>query len=126
MPLPATGQVGSQVLDGPPPSPQMAGAGPTGAPSSFAGMAPPIPTQAMAPELLQGGMALASKIGDSLDQLAQTFPDASQDFGQVKDALMSAMAKLVAGGAPPLSPNATGPQFPGGGVDRGIAGGGTV
>lgn len=128
MALPATGQVGQEVLSQPPPSPQLTGAGPTGqqSPFSMKGLAPPLPTNQLPPEILMGMMQAASKVGDVLDGLAQAAPDMAEDFGAVKDQLQIAMAKLMMNGAGATSPSATGPQFPGGGLDRGIAGGGTV
>lgn len=105
----------------------MQGAGPTGQPPSFKGLVPPpIPADQLPPEVLTGMMQAASKIGEMLDSFAQMAPDLAEDFGAVKDQLQVALAKLMAAGAGPTSPNATGPQFPGGGLDRGVAGGGTV
>jgi hypothetical protein len=126
--MPSTAMVGQQVLDGPPPSPQMTGGGPTGQPPvGFKGMAPPaIPSDQLPPEVLTGMMQAASKIGDMLDSFAQMAPDLAQDFGQLKDQLQAVLAKLMQSGAGPTNPTAAGSQFPGGGADRGIAGGGTV
>jgi hypothetical protein len=95
-------------------------------PASFKGLAPPIPSTALPPEVLSGMMQAAVKMGDMLDSFAQMAPDLAQDFGMVKDQLQAALAKLATSGAGPTSPTATGSQFPGGGMDRGIAGGGTV
>lgn len=122
MPFP---NVGAQVLDGPPPSPQLQGGGPTGAfPTSLAGLAPAsagMDSTALPPEILQGVMQAAVKIGDMLDSFSQVTPDLQPDWQQIKDLLQTTLAKLITAGAPPLSPTATGPAFPGGGLDRGIS-----
>jgi|SRR3990172_1341721 len=119
-------QVGSTMLDGPPPSPQLGGASPTGD-LAFAGMAPPpISSGQLPPELLQGAMQVGVKLGDALDSLAQLAPDLAQDFGTIKTLLQNVLAKLITNGAGPTAPTAAGAQFPGGGMDRGIAGGGTA
>lgn len=76
--------------------------------------------------MLTGMMQAGVKIGEMLDSFAQAAPDLAADFGAVKDALQAALAKLMQSGAGPTSQNATGSQFPGGGQDRGIAGGGTI
>jgi hypothetical protein len=125
MALPASGYTGQEVLSQPPPSPQLNGGGPTGQ-FSMNGLAPPVASNALPPAMLQGMMQVATQVGTALDSLAQAAPDLAEDFGAVKDALQAAMAKLMVSGAGPTSPSATGPQFPGGGMDRGIPGSGTV
>ena len=123
------GTVGSTALDGPPPSPQLQGGGPTGQPApTFGGLAPPapIPSGQLPPEVLTGMMQAASKVGDMLDAFAQMAPDLAQDFTSVKDLLQQTLAKLMIAGAGPTSPTASGSQAPMGGLDRGLAGGGTV
>lgn len=117
------------VLDGPPPSPQMMGGGPTGGatPFSLAQMAPPqVPSAQMPPEILTGLMQAATKIGELLDSFAQVAPDKAMDFAQIKDQLALILADLVQAGAGPTAPTATGAAFPGGGMEKGIAGPGSV
>lgn len=120
---------GSQTLDGPPPSPQMAGAGPMGGatPMSLSQLAPPqVPSAQMPPEILTGLLQASQKIGELLDSFAQVAPDLAMDFSALKDQLAMILAKLVQSGAGPTAPTATGPAFPGGGMDRGLSGPGTM
>lgn len=129
MPFPQSQSAGSaDQLSGPPPSPQGAGGGPTGgAPFSMAGLAPPpVPSTMMPPEVVTGILASAEKIGSLLDSYAQVAPDLAMKFAMIKDQLQAVLAELVKAGATPTSPTATGPGFPGGGMDRGVAGAGAV
>lgn len=114
-------------LDGPPPSPQSLGGGPTGAPTamSLQGLAPPIPSGQMPPEILTGIMQSAQSIAQLLDSYAQAVPDLAADWAQLKDHLATVLAKLMQAGSRPTSPTASGPVPPMGGIDRGIAGAGT-
>jgi hypothetical protein len=119
----------SSALDGPPPSPQSNGGGPTGeaTPFSLAALTPPaVPSNQMPPELLTGIMQSAQTIAQMFDSYAQATPDLAADWAQLKDGLAAVLAKLMQAGSGPVSPTATGPGFPGGGVDRGIAGAGAV
>ncbi len=116
-------------LDGPPPSPQSMGGGPTGAPTplslqQLAG--PQIPSSQLPPEILTGIMQSAQSIASLFDSYSQATPDLAADWQLLKDHLAQVLAKLVSAGSGPVSPQATGPAFPGGGMDRGIAGAGTV
>ena len=113
-------------LDGPPPSPQAVGAGPTGQPTDFSlnTLAPPVPSAQMPPEILTGIMQSAQTISDLLDSYAQATPDLAADWAMIKDALAATLAKLVQNGAGATSPTATGPAFPAA-FDRGISGAGT-
>ena len=113
-------------LDGPPPSPQAVGAGPTGQPTDFSlnTLAPPVPSSELPPEMLTGIMQSAQSIAQLLDSYAQATPDLAADWGMLKDHLAAILAKLVQAGAGPTSPTATGPAFPAA-FDRGIAGAGT-
>lgn len=134
MSFPPRPAAGSSPLDGPPPSPTaMSGGGDTpfsmrglsgGAPG-MPGMSP-VPTDQIPPEVLQGVMQAATTVGSTLDSFAQFFPAQAARFGLIKDLLQQAMAELVAGGAGAASPTASGPAFPGGGMDRGVAGAGAV
>lgn len=105
------------------------GAGPTGSPTPFSlsAIAPPMqPSDQMPPEILTGILSSATKIGQLLDSYAQVAPDLAVQFAMIKDQLATVLAQLTTKGAGPTSPTATGPAFPGGGIDRGIAGAGTV
>ncbi len=116
-------------LDGPPPSPQSMGGGPTGAatPLSLQQLAgPQVPTAQMPPEVLTGIMQSAETIASLFDSYSQATPDLAADWQLLKDHLAQVLAKLVSAGAGPVSPQATGPAFPGGGIDRGIAGAGAI
>jgi len=119
-------QAASQ-LDGPPPSPQMAGAGPMGAPSPFSlsAMAPGLPSHQMPPEILTGILQSSQKIGELLDSYAQVAPDLAMQFSAIKDQLAQVLAQLVQSGAGAMSSTAVGRQFPAA-FDRGVAGAGTV
>lgn len=118
----------STPLDGPPPSPQATGAGPTGAPTQFSlqGIAPPLPSAQMPVEMLTSIVQSAQKIASLLDSYAQATPDLAADWGQLKAQLQAVLAKLLSQGAGPLSPSSSGPQFPGAGLDRGIPAAGTI
>ena len=115
------------ALDGPPPSPQSVGAGPTGQPTPFSldQLAPPVPSDQLPPEMLTGIMQSAQEIALRFDSFAQATPDLAADWAMLKDGLASVLAKLVQAGAGPTSPTATGPAFPAA-FDRGIAGAGTT
>lgn len=118
----------SSPLDGPPPSPQGLGAGPTGAPTqaSLSTLAPPqVPSAQMPPEILTGIMQSAQSIAQLFDSYAQATPDLAADWAMLKDGLAAILAKLMQSGAGPTSPTASGPAFPAA-MDRGIAGAGTI
>lgn len=116
-------------LDQAPPSPQSLGAGPTGAatPFSLSAIAPPTtPSDQLPPEILQAVMQSSQKIGSMFDSFAQVMPDLAANWGALKDQMQAVLAKAVQAGAPAMSPTASGQQFPGGGLDRGIAGAGSI
>lgn len=117
----------ASALDGPPPSPQSVGGGPTGAatPMSLSQLAPPVPSDQLPPEILTGIMQSAQSIAQLLDSYAQATPDLAADWAALKDGLAAILAKLTMLGAGPTSPTAAGPQFPAA-FDRGISGPGTV
>ena len=118
----------SGPLDGPPPSPQLMGGGPTGGatPFSLSAMAPPqVPSAQMPPEILTGILQSASKIGELLDSYAQVAPDLAMEFAAIKESLQTVLAQLVQAGAGATDPTATGPAFPAA-FDRGVAGAGAV
>ena len=120
----------STPLDGPPPSPQSIGAGPTGAPTNFSLQAvapgPTVPSSQLPPEMLTSIIQSAQRIGSLLDSYAQATPDLAADWSALKDQLQTVLAKLMTSGAGAMTPTASGPAFPGGGMDRGVAGAGTI
>jgi hypothetical protein len=130
VPAPPMPSSASAPLDGPPPSPQMLGAGPMGQPTpvSLDTLAPgdPMTSGQMPPEILTGILQAAQRIESVLDSFAQVAPDLGMDFALIKNQLATTLAKLVERGAQPTSPTATGAAFPGGGMDRGIAGPGAI
>lgn len=123
---------GDRVLDGPPPSASQATNGSTGVPPQpgvaggagggigAMGVAPlNVSAGQMPPEVLTGILQAGESISKMLDSFAQVTPDLAPDWVAVKNALLAAMAKVLQAGAGPTSPVAPGPQFPGGGLDRG-------
>jgi hypothetical protein len=119
--------LGTSSLDAPPPSPTPMGGGgaPPFSPQGLAG-APPVPTDQMPPEVLTGIMQAAQTISATLDSFAQVTPDKGAQLGLIKDLLQRYLADIMAAGSGPVSATAPGPAFPGGGIDRGIAGPGSV
>lgn len=131
MPMPGMSpSLGSSPLDGPPPSPTPMGD--AGAPFSARGLVPggggpqPVPADQMPPEVLTGLMQAAQTINQMLDSFAQVTPDKGAQLALIKDLLQRYLADVMASGAGPVSATAPGPAFPGGGIDRGIAGPGAV
>lgn len=96
------------------------------APFSMQGLAPQIPSNKLPPEVLTGITASAQKMSEMLDSFAQITPDKAAQLSLMKDMLQQYLADLMQSGAGAISPTASGPAFPGGGIDRGIAGAGTV
>ena len=121
--------LGGDPLSSPPPSPQIAGGGPTGqSPFALAGGSGsgPIPSDKMPPEVLTGVLQSAETIGQMLDSFAQVAPDKAAQFAMIKDQLQQVLASLVVAGAGPTSPTAVGSAPPMGGIDRGLSGPGGV
>jgi hypothetical protein len=90
------------------------------------GLAGQIPTGGMPPEVLTGITQSAQSMSDLLDSWAQITPDQSAQLSMIKDMVQQYLATLMGGGAGPTQPTASGPAFPGGGMDRGIPGAGSV
>ena len=103
----------------------MGGADPN-QPFSMRGLSNAIPTNSMPPEVLTGITQSAQSMGDLLDSWAQITPDKAAQLSMIKDLVQQYLADLMGGGAGPTQPTATGPAFPGGGMDRGIPGAGSV
>lgn len=119
---------GSAALDQPPPPPGPMGGQPSG-PFSMTGMAggaPSIPSNQLPPEVLTGVTASAQKIAEMLDSFAQVTPDHASELAMIKDMLQQYLASLMTAGAGAITPTASGSAFPGGGMQRGIAGAGAV
>lgn len=123
---------GGDPLGMPPPSPT--GMNPDGqgnAPVSMRGMAGAagsgsIPAAQMPPEVLTGITAAALDINQKLDTFAQATPDKAAMLAQIKDLLQQYLAELMSAGGGAVTPTASGPAFPGGGMARGIAGAGAI
>ena len=122
---------GAPALDFPPPSPTPMGDAGSG--FSMKGIAGPgpgpaggIPTGGMPPEVLTGITQSAQSVSDLLDSWAQITPDQGPQLAMIKDLVAQYLATLMQSGAGPVSATAPGGGFPGGGMDRGISGPGTV
>lgn len=130
--FPSTGpSPGAPALDSPPPSPTPMGDAGSG--FSMRGIAGPgpgpagqIPTGGMPPEVLTGITQSAQAMSDLLDSWAQITPDQGPQLSLIKDMVQQYLASLMGAGAGPVSPTAPGSAFPGGGMDRGVPGPGTV
>lgn len=130
---------GSSPLDGPPPSPtpmsggqapfSMRGLAGGGGPTNLQGLTGgpgTIPAAGIPPEVLTGITQASQTIAMTLDSFAQVTPDKAAALGLIKDLLQQYLADLMVNGSQPSSPTASGPAFPGGGMDRGISGAGTI
>jgi hypothetical protein len=119
---------GASALDGPPPSPTAMGGAP--GPFSMSGLAgalpQSIPTGQMPPEVLTGITQSAQSMSSLLDSWAQITPDKGPQLSMIKNLIQAYLADLMQSGAGPVSPTAPGPAFPGGGIDQGLAGPGSV
>lgn len=122
---------GASQLDGPPPSPSpMGGEGvPPGGTFSMKGLVPGgggVPTSAIPPEILRGVMQTGETIGGAIDSIAQLFPAKGSQLSLIKDLLQQIFAEIMAEGAGAISPTHPGPAAPMGGMDRGVAGAGSI
>jgi hypothetical protein len=117
---------GSSALDQPPPSPTPMGGDPSMGGFSMSGLAAQLPTNQMPPEVLTGITQSAQSMSQLLDSWAQITPDKAAQLSLIKDMVQQYLADLMQSGAGPVSPTAPGPAFPGGGIDQGIAGPGSV
>jgi len=136
-PFPGIGPTpGATALDGPPPGPTPMSPPPGGGGFSMRGIAGDpsgggaamggIPSSGMPPEVLTGITQSASAMGDLLDSWAQITPDQAPQLSMIKDLVQQYLASLMGSGAGPTAPTATGPAFPGGGMDHGLPGAGSV
>jgi hypothetical protein len=85
-----------------------------------------IPSQGMPPEVLTGITQSAQTMSDMLDSFAQVTPDKAPQLALIKDMIQQYLADLMGAGSGPVSPTAAGPAPPMGGMDRGLAGAGSV
>ena len=115
---------GTDQLGGPPPSPTPMG-GMNGPGFSMNGIAPQLPSNKLPPEVLTGVTAAAQKISEMLQSFAQITPDKGAQLAMMEQLLQQYLADLMKDGSGPISPTASGQQFPGGGMERGIAGAGS-
>jgi hypothetical protein len=97
-----------------------------GDPFSMKGLASQLPTTQMPPEVLTGITQSAQSMSDLLDSWSQITPDKGAQLALIKDMIQQYLADLMQAGAGPVSPTAPGPAFPGGGIDQGVAGPGSV
>jgi hypothetical protein len=80
----------------------------------------------MPPEVLTGITQAAQTISSQLDSFAQVTPDKAAALAMIKELLQQYLAEIMTAGAGPVAPTAAGPAPPMGGMDRGIAGAGSV
>jgi hypothetical protein len=121
---------GSTALDAPPPSPTPMGEVDAAGPFSMRGLAGAVPGQVpaagMPPEVLTGVQQSVSTMQSMLDSLTQVTPDQAGLLAMMKQMLQEYGQQVQVAGAGPTSPTAAGPAFPGGGIDRGLAGAGSI
>lgn len=110
---------GQDTLDSPPPNPATQTGMSPGVPLGAMAGPSPVPIQRIPPQMLTGMLQAGEQMSTMLDAFAQAAPDLAAEFGQVKDTLLQALAKLTMAGGGPTAPTAPGPNFPGGGLDRG-------
>lgn len=132
MAFPPRGPDSSQ-LDGPPPSPTPMGEATPGGPMSMRGLVPgaqPVPTGMLPPEILRGVMQTGETIDAAIKSISQLAPGKGAQLSLIQSLLQQVFAEIVAEaqGNPgaTISPTATGPAPPMGGMDRGISGAGAV
>lgn len=131
--FPGTGPTpGSTALDGPPPSPTPMGEADLAGPFSMRGLAGggsmpgTIPATGLPPEVLTGVQQAVAPMDAMLDSLLQVTPDQAQLIALMKQLLQQYLGNIQQAGGGPTSPTATGAAFPGGGIDRGLAGAGAI
>jgi len=106
-------------LDAPPPNPATQTGLNPGTP--LGSLVPPVQSNQIPPAMLTGIMQEGQQMSQTLDAFAQAMPDLAQDCAVVKESLLQLLSKVLMAGSGPTSPTAPGPNFPGGGVDRGGA-----
>lgn len=116
---------GTDQLGAPPPSPTPMGGMNGAGPFSMQSLAPQIPSNRLPPEILTGITAAAQQMSSMLDSFAQTTPDKAAQLQMIQQLLQQYLADLMQAGSGSITPTASGQQFPGGGMERGVAGAGT-
>ena len=115
-PIPGTAP-GSKILDGPPPSPALEQGMNPGMP--LGSLVQPVSADQVPPQVLTGMLEAGEEMSKMLDSFAQALPQHASDVGAVKEALNKLMSRILMAGAGPTSPTNPGPNFPGGGFERG-------
>lgn len=112
---------GSSPLDAPPPPPGVVGGNESQMPtlSGLAAPAAPMTSGQLPPEILTGIVQACQKISGMFDSFAQVTPDLAMDWDLCKTVLDKTLGKVMSAGGGPSSPQAPGPQFPGGGISAG-------
>lgn len=126
--------VDSSQLDGPPPSPTPMGAAAPGGPMQMRGLVPgmgsSVPTGMLPPEILRGVMQTGETIDAAIKSIMQLSPGKGPQLSLIQALLQQVFAEIVseAQGNPgaTISPTATGPAPPMGGIDRGVSGAGAI
>lgn len=75
----------------------------------------------MPPEVLTGIQDRGQQIMSDIDAFAQVTPDLALDWSLLKMQFQRILAKIQLAGGQPISSTNTGPNFSGGGIDRGMA-----
>lgn len=91
---------------------------------TLSGLAQPAPIGSanIPPEILTGIIQASQKIDGIFDSFAQVTPDLAADLDLCKTVLQRYLGKVMSQGGGPTSPTATGPAFPGGGINAGQPG----
>jgi hypothetical protein len=111
---------GTSVLDAPPPPPGVVGGDQSQMPT-LSGLAQPVAMSSgqLPPEILTGIVQACQKITGMFDSFAQVTPDLAMDWDLCKTVLDKTLGKVMSAGGGATSPQAPGPQFPGGGLSAG-------
>lgn len=88
------------------------------------GPANTVPANQLPPEVITGLTSAFQQVTAVLDSAAQVTPDKGAQLALIKDLIQQYLADLMSAGAGALSPTASGPAFPGGGMSKGISGAG--
>jgi hypothetical protein len=79
----------------------------------------PVPTAGLPKDVLTGIVQTTVQMSETINSLAQIVPDLAPDLEAVRQALAVFASKVLMVGGGAATPTATGPGFPGGGLDRG-------
>lgn len=121
MPQPGGTLPGDATLNQAPPNPADVQGASTGVPMGALGSLVPgggmVPPELMPPEILTGVIQSAGTVNQTFASWAQVAPQFAPDIARLQALLQQVLSKFQAAGGGPTSPNAPGPQFPGGGMD---------